>query len=50
MKGKVSNPNFMKNPKAPGGGVGVQLGGAGKQLEAALTRAKQNGVLTLTDR
>jgi hypothetical protein len=39
MRGKVSNPNFMK-PKAAGGGVGVALAGANKQLEAALKRAK----------
>ena len=42
MKAKVSNPNFQKNT--------LQQAAPSKLLEGALKRAKQTGVLTLTDK
>jgi hypothetical protein len=44
MKGRVVNPNFMKKQ----GGAPTATGN--KQLEQALTRAKQTGNLTVCDR
>ena len=47
MKGKISNPNFMKKPSAS---QPAHVSTGNKMLDAALTRAKNTGNLTISDR
>lgn len=44
MKGKIQNPNFMK------GKVAIQASTGNKMLEGALKRAKETGVLNISDK
>jgi len=48
MKGKVVNPNFMKKPAAASSAGNVSTGN--KMLDQALTRAKNSGNFTISDR
>ena len=47
MKGKISNPNFMKKPAAT---QAAHVSTGNKMLDAALTRAKNSGNLTISDK
>ena len=47
MKGKISNPNFMKKPAAS---QPAHVSTGNKMLDAALTRAKNSGNLTISDK
>ena len=47
MKGKISNPNFMKKPAAS---QAAHVSTGNKMLDAALTRAKNSGNLTISDK
>ena len=47
MKGKISNPNFMKKPVAS---QAAHVSTGNKMLDAALTRAKNSGNLTISDK
>jgi hypothetical protein len=48
MKGKISNPNFMRDGAADKKAAAAATGN--KQMEGALKRAKETGVLQISDR
>jgi|LauGreDrversion4_2_1035121.scaffolds.fasta_scaffold204179_3 hypothetical protein len=49
MKGKISNPNFMKKPAASTTQA-AHVSTGNKMLDAALTRAKNTGALIVSDK